>query len=70
MTAGFKQLKTCHTKDVIYVSVLLKRAVPESLGKVREGRFSIQYKEEVQRNSTDRATLHFPITENGAVGAE
>lgn len=46
-------METYHMKDVIYVSVLVKTAVPDSLGKVREGRFSIQYKEEVQRNSMD-----------------
>lgn len=61
-------------KDVICTSVLLKRVVPESLGKVREGRFSTQDKEKLQTKKHDLkldwATLHFPITEHGVVGAE
>lgn len=55
-------------------SMLLKRAVLESMGKVGKGRFSVQNKEELQIKwsclKLDWATLHFPITENVAVGAE
>lgn len=50
MTAGFKYLKNCHKKHVICVISIAQEAVLESMGKVREGRFSIQNKEELQIN--------------------